>query len=54
MVEGTLRFLIETVGEVEGAFPEQGNLAPDFALRRAAGNGIEMAASWRSGRRRSG
>ena len=43
MVEGTLRFLIETVGEVEGAFPKQGQLAPDFALRRAAGNGIEMA-----------
>ena len=43
MVEGTLRFLIETVGEVEGAFPEEGKLGPEFALRRAAGNGIEMA-----------
>jgi hypothetical protein len=43
MVEGTLRFLIETVGEVEGTFPEEGKLGPEFALRRAAGNGIEMA-----------
>ena len=43
MVEGTLRFLIETVGEVEGVFPEDGKLGPEFALRRAAGNGIEMA-----------
>jgi len=43
MVEGTLRFLIETVGDVEGAFPEGGKLGPEFALRRAAGNGIEMA-----------
>ena len=36
MVEGTLRFLIETVGEVEGTFPEEGKLGPEFALRRAA------------------
>ena len=43
MVEGTLRFLIETVGEVEGTFPEGERLGPEFALRRAAGNGIEMA-----------
>jgi hypothetical protein len=43
MVEATLRFLIEQVGEVEGTYPEQGRLAQDFALRRAAGNGIEFA-----------
>ena len=43
MVEGTLRFVIETVGEVEGTFPEDGKLGPEFAVRRAAGNGIEMA-----------
>ena len=43
MVEGTLRFLIETVGEVEGAFPAEGRLGSEFAVRRAAGNGIEMA-----------
>jgi hypothetical protein len=43
MVEGTLRFLIETVGEVDGTFPQAGKLDEDFLLRRAAGNGIEMA-----------
>ena len=43
MVEGTLRFLIETVGEVEGTFPEEGKPGPEFALRRSAGNDIEMA-----------
>ena len=43
MVEGTLRFLIETVGEVDGTFPEAGKFDEDFLLRRAAGNGIEMA-----------
>lgn len=43
MVEATLRFLIEQVGEVEGAYPAEGKLAEDFAVRRAAGNGIELA-----------
>ena len=43
MVEATLRFLIEQVGEVEGAYPIEGRLSEDFALRRAAGNGIELA-----------
>jgi hypothetical protein len=42
MVEETLRFLIERVGEVEGAFPEEGRVSDNFALRRAAGNGIEL------------
>jgi hypothetical protein len=41
LVEGTLRFLIEQVGNVEGAYPAEGRLAEDFAVRRAAGNGIE-------------
>ena len=41
LVEGTLRFLIEQVGGVEGAYPAEGRLAEDFAVRRAAGNGIE-------------
>lgn len=41
IVEGTLRFLIEQVGEVENAYPTEGRLADDFVLRRAAGNGIE-------------
>ena len=41
LVEGTLRFLIEQVGQVDGAYPAEGKLADDFAIRRAAGNGIE-------------
>ena len=41
MVASFLRFLIEQVGEVEGAYPPEGRLAQDFAMRRAAGNGIE-------------
>ncbi|MFN3322865.1 MAG: hypothetical protein ACK5AZ_05170 [Bryobacteraceae bacterium] len=41
MVEATLRFLIEQVGQVEGAYPPEGKLAEDFLLRRTAGNGIE-------------
>ena len=42
MVEAVLRFLIEQVGQVEGAFPAEGRLAEDFLLRRTAGNGLEM------------
>ena len=42
LVEATLRFLVEKVGEVEGVFPAEGQLAEDFLLRRAAGNGIEL------------
>lgn len=42
MVEQTLRFLIEQVGEVEGTFPAEGALSEGFVLRRAAGNGLEM------------
>jgi hypothetical protein len=42
LVDGTLRFLIEQVGQVEGAYPAEGKLADDFAVRRAAGNGIEL------------
>jgi hypothetical protein len=42
LVEGTLRFLIEQVGEVEGAFPSEGQLSENFLLRRGAGNGIEF------------
>ena len=43
MVEATLRFLIEQVGQVEGAYPPEGRLSEDFAFRRTAGNGIELA-----------
>jgi hypothetical protein len=43
LVETTLRFLIEQVGQVEGAYaPGSGQLAEDFVLRKAAGNGIEV------------
>ena len=42
LVDSTLRFLIEQVGQVEGAYPPEGRLAEDFAMRRAAGNGIEL------------
>jgi len=42
MVEATLRFLIEELGQVEGVFPEEGRLAKDFLLRKAAGNAIEL------------
>jgi hypothetical protein len=43
LVDSTLRFLIEQIGNLDGVYPQQGKLAGDFALRRAAGNGIEMA-----------
>ena len=39
----TLRFLIEQVGEVKDAYPAGEKLAEDFLLRRAAGNGLELA-----------
>lgn len=42
LVEATLRFFIEQVGEVEGVFPVEGKLADDFLMRRTAGNGIEL------------
>ncbi len=42
LVYVTLRFLIEQVGEVEGAYPAEGRLSDDFAHRRAAGNAIEL------------
>jgi hypothetical protein len=42
LVETTLRFLIEQVGQVEGVYPGEDQLAENFLLRRTAGNGIEM------------
>jgi hypothetical protein len=42
VVEVTLRFIVERVGQVQGAFPEEGALAHDFVVRRATGNGIEL------------
>ena len=40
MVELTLRYLIENVGQVEGVYPQAEELAGDFLLRRAAGHGV--------------
>lgn len=42
MVEVTLRFLIEDVGEVEGVYPPEGKLAENFLLQRTASHGIEL------------
>lgn len=42
LVDTTLRFLIEQVGQVEGVYPTGSQLAEDFVIRKAAGNGIEM------------
>src|SRR5438067_2684376 len=43
MVETTLRFLIEQVGEVEGTYPAEGKLAENFLLQRTVGDGIDFA-----------
>ncbi len=42
LVDATLRFLIEQVGEVEGVYPDESKLNENFLLRRTAGGGIEM------------
>jgi hypothetical protein len=42
LVEATLRFLIEQVGQVEGVYPTGEKLSEDFLVRRTAGNGIEL------------
>jgi hypothetical protein len=42
LVDATLRFLIETVGEVEGVYSSGERLSEEFLLRRTAGNGIEL------------
>jgi hypothetical protein len=42
LVHSTLRFLIEQVGQVEGAYPSESTLAENFLLRRTAGNGLEL------------
>jgi hypothetical protein len=42
LVEATLQFLIEQVGQVEGVYPSEEKLSEDFLIRRTAGNGIEM------------
>src|SRR6266849_3626952 len=42
MVGIALRFMIEEVGEVEGVYPVEGELASNFLMRRTAGHGIEL------------
>jgi hypothetical protein len=42
VVDATLRFLIEHVGQVRGVYPGEQELAEDFLIRRTAGNGIEL------------
>jgi len=42
LVDATLRFLIEQVGQVEGVYPSGEKLSEDFLMRRAAGNGVEL------------
>src|SRR5262245_65573481 len=42
LVEATLRFLIEQVGQVDGVYPGEEKLPKDFLVRRTAGNGIEL------------
>ena len=42
LVDSTLRFLIEQVGEVEGTYAADESLPEDFLKRRTAGNAIEV------------
>src|SRR6266446_98841 len=42
LVEATLRFLIEQVGQVKDVYSGEKELSEDFLVRRAAGNGIEL------------
>ena len=42
LVDTTLRFLIENVGNVEGVYRSSDMLPPDFLVRRTAGNAIEL------------
>jgi len=41
VVDGTLRFLIEQVGEVEGVYAADKAQPDDFLVRRSAGNAVE-------------
>ena len=41
LVDTTLRFLIEQVGQVDGVYSAEAPLGADFLKRRAAGNAIE-------------
>lgn len=43
LVGSTIRFLVEQVGQIESSAPSDQALPPDFLIRRAAGNVVEMA-----------
>lgn len=43
MVETTLRFLIEQVGQVPDVYPTEGKLAENFLLKRTLGDGLDLA-----------
>jgi hypothetical protein len=42
LVDATLRFLIEQVGQVKNVYADGQQLSENFLLRRAAGNGIDL------------
>ena len=42
LVDTTLRFLIEQVGEVDGVYASADALPDNFLVRRTAGNAIEV------------
>ncbi len=43
MVEATLQFLIERVGQVEGTYPPSSQAIDHFLVKRTLGDGIDMA-----------
>lgn len=42
MVESTLRFLVEQIGQVRGVYPTEDSLAENFLLKRTLGDGIDF------------
>ena len=42
LVDATLKFMIDEVGQVDGVYPGEEKLASDFLLRRTVGNGIDV------------
>lgn len=43
LVDSTLRFVIEDIGQVEGAYADQSEAVQNFLVRRTAGNVLEVA-----------
>jgi hypothetical protein len=43
LVESTVRFLVEQIGEVDAQYPVDAALPKDFLIRRTAGNVVEIA-----------